>query len=303
MSSFAFTDSPVSVTLEEAPGGTGRSGTLTVTARNTTARRMAGRLVVRPDGAAQPGWFAIEGAAPTNPGELWVEFEPQATRTLRVLVRPPADAPAGRHVFRLGLAAERDLQDDYVESPAVAFEVPPRDAPPPPPPSPGLPWWVIAAAVALVAVLGGAGLWWMLREEDAPARAMKAVPAVRGELVVAATAKLVEEGFAIQVAGVTRQRDLPDNAVSELDPQAGSIQPAGTLVRIKVNARPENPNPNFCNRFPRFCEPIRGVDEYIASIQAGGEGGSNITQLNREALPALEMMVHRRSLELQRPNR
>ena len=158
MASFEIADCPTTLTLAKDASGA-QAGTLALNLRNTTDRPQAGRVRVEPQSGAQPAWFRVEGAAPTSPAEKDLDFEARATQTVRVAVAVPAGTPGGQHLFRVRVTAERDPDNDYTQSPAVAFQVLPPEAKPVAPPKARFPWWAIAAAVAVLVVVVGIFVW------------------------------------------------------------------------------------------------------------------------------------------------
>ena len=201
MSSFEFADCPTSLPLAPAAraGKVIQTGTLLLTLRNRTNRAVAGRLSVRPDAGSRPAWFGIDGAPPTRPDERDINLDPNATVSVKVSVMVPPDAPVGSHIFVVRVAAENDPDNDFAESPSVAFVVTPTAAPAASPRQ-KFPWWAVAVAAALVTVLGGGAIWWTLRKSRSPEPpAVRAAPDVRSLMVDAATRKLQQAGYGTTV--------------------------------------------------------------------------------------------------------
>ena len=158
MASFEIADCPTTLALARNASGA-QAGTLALNVRNATDRPQAGRVRVEPQAGAQPGWFMIEGASPTSPAEMDLDFDARASRTVKVAVAVPAGTPGGDHVFRVRMTSERDPDNDYTQSPAVAFKVAPPEVKPVVTPKTRFPWWAVAAAVAVLVVVVGVFVW------------------------------------------------------------------------------------------------------------------------------------------------
>jgi hypothetical protein len=158
MASFEIADCPTTLTLAKDAKG-GQAANLALNVRNATDRTQAARVRVEPQGGAQAGWFAVEGASPTSPAEKDLDFEARATQTVRVAVAVPAGTPGGDHLFRVRVTSERDPDNDYTQSPAVAFKVLPPEVAPVVAPKAKFPWWAIAAAAAVLLVVVGVFVW------------------------------------------------------------------------------------------------------------------------------------------------
>jgi hypothetical protein len=257
MPSFAFgDDSPTSLVLGPASGDQ-RSGTIKLTVRNTTARPVTGHVSVQAPKAGVPGWITLEGAVPTAPNLLVIDFARSAAQTVTVIVAPPADAPPGRHVFNLRVAREDDPDTDFAESPAVAVEVaPPAAQPLPAPPAPqrSLPWAIIAAAL-LAVLAAAAATWWLWPDSRV------AVPELRGKSLEVAARELDALGLRVL------PRPVNDSGVGSLEvvrtePAAATAVEPDSVVSVLFNQQPSsggNPRPpggpvlNICRARPDLC--------------------------------------------------
>ncbi|WP_316204483.1 PAN domain-containing protein [Bradyrhizobium sp. SZCCHNS3051] len=190
MTSFEFADCPTSVTLQTSvrDGKAVQGGTLLLTLRNRTGRAANGRISIRPGAGNKPAWFAIDGAPSTNPGERDVDLDGNATASVKVAIVVPPDGAAGNYIFAVRVAAENDPDNDFVDSPSVAFTVSPS-APPAKAPQQKFPWWAVAVAAALVIVLGSGAAWWAMRDRGMPP------PNVLNQTVDAAKTTLQNAGY------------------------------------------------------------------------------------------------------------
>lgn len=165
MASFEIADCPTTLALAKDAKGV-QAGNLALNVRNATGRTQAARVRVEPQGGAQAGWFAVEGASPTSPAEKDLDFEARASQTVKVAVAVPAGTPGGDHLFRVRVTSERDPDNDYTQSPAVAFKVAPPEIQPVVAPKAKFPWWAIAAAAALLVVVVGVFVWMLRGQSD-----------------------------------------------------------------------------------------------------------------------------------------
>ena len=156
MPTFAIADCPPRLALAPAEknGKAVQTGAISLTVRNTSERAFSGRIPLRPQAGAKPSWFAIAGAPATNAIEIEQDFAGKGTRTITVTVTVDAGEPGGVHLFNIRATSELDPDNDYVDGPAVSFEVPKLEPKVPPPAKP-FPWWVVAVALALTVIVGG----------------------------------------------------------------------------------------------------------------------------------------------------
>ena len=260
MSSFTFSDCPTTVSLADGTrdGKTVSTGSLALTVRNVTPRGLTGTLSVQPDDMAQSGWFKIAGAAATSPAKRDIECEASATQTVTVNVAVPEGAPPGRKVFTLRVATERDPDNDFADSPTVAFEV--KAPAPKAEPKKPFPWWIPAvAAVALVAAIIVGVVVWKFIPEDA-----QVVPAgLKGKLLPDAILALSDsdidvdpEHFTAQMVAVAGKQNFE---VVDVNPAEGMVLKAGQKLTLTVNTIPSAPPPppRPCRRYGylklRFC--------------------------------------------------
>src|SRR5262249_45651879 len=130
------------------------TGAISLTVRNTSERALAGRILLRPQASAIPTWFALAGAPATSPIEIEQDFAGKGTRTITVTVTVDAGAPAGSYLFNVRATSESDPDNDFVDGPAISFEIP-KSGPKVLPLAKPFPWWGVAAALALTVIVGG----------------------------------------------------------------------------------------------------------------------------------------------------
>lgn len=113
------------------------------TVSNLSGRRLRGRARLEtPDPVTAP-WLALQGEAERD-------FAIAGTQQYDARITVPPDAPPGNYSFRLDMAGVDNPDEEFVQGPSVAFEVPvPKPAPRP------LPWWVPAIVIGVVLVVGG----------------------------------------------------------------------------------------------------------------------------------------------------
>jgi hypothetical protein len=242
MTSFEIADCPTKLPLAEQDkaGKKVQTAVLTLTVRNATDRQRTGRVKVEPDQGAKPEWFALQGAAATNPRELEQDFTARGTESLRVTVTVPAGEAAKSCLFRVLAMEESDPGNDFVRGPNVAFDVKAWSTPAPAAKK-GIPWWVfVAAGVVLLLVVGGiVGV--LMMSSSSPPQVNNPQPVdVVGLTTDAAKKKLTDAGFAaanIQVAddsrtsghtrGTVARATYPDPTHADLflDPGAAAPPP------------------------------------------------------------------------------
>lgn len=251
MPSFAFgDDSPTTLALDPIAGGT-----LKLTVRNTTARPQTGHISVQSTDVAVPGWIKLEGAVPTAPNLLVVDFARSASQTVTVMVKPPAGAAVGRHVFNLRVAHEDHGDTDFAESPAVAFDVATAPAAAVPESEKArFPWAIVAAAV--VVLLGASGAAWWLWPDSRVAVPNFSAP--RATLVDAAQA-LDRLNLRVMPRPAT-QAGLADLQIIGTEPPAGTLVAEESTVVLIFNQAPNpstpggtGPRVDICARRPALC--------------------------------------------------
>jgi len=219
MTSFEFADCPTSVTLmaSKREGKPVQTHDVLFSLRNRTARSISARTSVQADSITKAEWFLIDGAAPATPGQRDLHIEPNTTTGVKVTIAVPPDAPAGKHLFRVRVAAEDDPDDDFADSPAVAFAT----VEPPAPVKPARRlrrWWLVVVAGALVLSAAGAASWWVIRHRG-PAN-------VRGELGDAASKQLTGAGYVVSAVNGATTGKPRNTVIDQVD------DPDGKHVRL-----------------------------------------------------------------------
>jgi hypothetical protein len=208
---FAITAATNTVRLDAA-----RAGEAQFTVTNTSGRPLRARLRAV---ALQPeaqGWLTV-------PGEAERPFALGETQQVAVRIAAPPDAAAGSYAVRLDAAAEDNPDDDSVQGPSVAIEVPAPVAKKP------FPWWIVAVIVAVLLVGGGAAFF-LLRDSGGT----KVPEGVVGQPVPTAQAILLAEG--LTPGGVTPEANatIPIDVVIRTDPavgeKVGSDEPVALIV-------------------------------------------------------------------------
>lgn len=268
MATFAFASVPTALTLAEMapasppvpgsatpPSPSRLGGSMQFSIQNTDQRfARVGRLSVQPGPGAQAAWLSFQEAPPTSPGQLELEFEKGATRTVTLQVAVPPGAPAGSYVFTLQIASENDPDNDFAQSPAVSFAVPERKPVAGPPPA-RFPWWAVAAGVALVLVAGG-GAWWAFSGDD-----MVMVPSVAGKNVATAVKELNDASLEA-VVNMVPAPNTPATVIAT-NPKEGSSVPKNGRIDVTVAIPPNAPDPcarrELASVVALFCQkrPIR----------------------------------------------
>src|SRR6266498_390154 len=133
MSSFAITAAIAQVTLDKA--GTAQ---VSFTVANTSAQSVRARVVTKPLAPARSEWLSVIG-------EPVRDLSAGAAEQVIVQLGVPPDTPKGSYSFRLDAISETAPDENFAESPAVAFTVaapqskkrfpggsspPPRSSPP-----------------------------------------------------------------------------------------------------------------------------------------------------------------------------
>jgi hypothetical protein len=120
-----------------------RTGQITFTVANTSARSLGTNAQVVPSDPAIQSWFQIEQGAARH-------LDPHQTVQYIVTVHIPENAPPQSYTFHLVVADESNPDDNFNTSPDVRVTAPPPAAPPAKKP---FPWWIIAVAVVVVIVI------------------------------------------------------------------------------------------------------------------------------------------------------
>lgn len=225
--SLAITVSPETVSLtRRAKGIAPKEVTFAVT--NTSTRTVTARADLDPRGAVSHAWLELHG-------ERERDLEPDATRTFTVRIAPPANAPAGRHTFRLNMVDVHRPDEGVATGPEVAFDVPEpleEDA------GPSFPRWLILAIAATVVIGGLAALLividpfgWFGEEE---------VPGMIGMTVAEATDAAEQAGFTLEVAEEpVASDDVDAGTVAEQAPGAGETAERESEIVVTLAAVPD----------------------------------------------------------------
>ena len=214
----------------------GAEGDAVAGGRNTSDRELSGRFLVLPQGEAKPEWFAIAGPSATRPLEIERDFAGKGKRDLTVTVTVDASAAAGSYLFDVRVTCEIDPDNDFTDSPAVAFEIPkvePTGAGPPPPRK--FPWWAVAAAAALIVIVGGVVTYVV----DPFGSKIVSVPDVHGRTVDIAKTMLTHEELTIGTESKEPTSAQPPDTVIRTIPAANEEVGKGTSVALII-AEPES---------------------------------------------------------------
>jgi len=220
---FVVTAASEKVTLDES--GRARAP-FTVT--NAGAQPLRGRLVPRPRRPAKPEWLSIVG-------DPIRDFAPNAAEQVVVQLDVPPGSRPGSYRFRLDAVSEDNPDEVFTEGPFVAFEV----APSPQPKKP-FPWWILAAVGAVTSlILMGLVIWLLVRDDGTK---VVAVPSVEGRAETAARTILAEANLNVTVRYVGGEDPGPNLIVVNQDPEADTLQPPETVVRLTVGPTVVVPN-------------------------------------------------------------
>jgi hypothetical protein len=237
---FVVTAATEEVTLDES--GRARAP-FTVT--NVSAQPITGRLVPKPRRPAKPEWFSIIGGSIRD-------FAPDATEQVVVRLDIPPGSRPGSYRFRLDAVSEDNPDEVFTEGPFVAFEVAPSQQPKKP-----FPWWILAAAGAVTSlILMGLVVWLLVRDDGTK---VVAVPSVEGRAETAARTILAEANLNVTVRYVGGEDPGPNLIVVNQDPEADTLQPPETVVRLTVGPTVVVPN-------------VRGLSLFSATFELWNAG-------------------------------
>ncbi|MEI3853627.1 MULTISPECIES: hypothetical protein [unclassified Ensifer] len=158
MPSFQISDPTAAVSLSDAEeGGQAVSrGNVVFAVENLTTLKRTATVAVAPESAADAEHYRIEGATPTGPTAVSLDFAPRQTQNVRVGIAAKRGAEPASCAFRLRVTLETDPDNDVAESRPVAFTVPAQAVAAPP--KPGFPWIALAVAAVLILAVVGVGL-------------------------------------------------------------------------------------------------------------------------------------------------
>lgn len=243
MPSFQITEAPSRLEMG-APDASGVTppAKATFLVRNMAPSAQVGRITVEPLDGARPEWFEIAGAPATSPGKIERDFVYGGNQSVEVTLRPPPNAPAGNHGFRLRVAAESDPDADFVQGPAVAFTL--TAAPVAPAPKKKIPWWIFAAAAAMVVLLAGVGAFMFMRAPATPVP--EGLVGQRAENAASAVVEAIDRGVTF---ALSREGTGEPLTVISTRPAAGSGVDEDELVALTVRI-PDGPCDSLICRFP-----------------------------------------------------
>ncbi|WP_395672929.1 PASTA domain-containing protein [Inquilinus sp.] len=221
MPSFEIPDIPPKAALktETQDNQSVSTGAVTFTVTNKTSQGLAGRITIEPQGEAKAEWFSVDG-------ESERQFTANATHTFTVRIKTPPEAKAGAYSLKVRAVAVNDPDNDFAESPVVAFDI---AAPPPPTEKKKLPWWIFAAIGGGVAVVAGVVVAVILfTGGDSPT-----VPNVVGLPAEQAEQQLADAKFT-SVRADDAASDQAPGTVTGQDPAEGTELDEGGQVTLRV---------------------------------------------------------------------
>jgi hypothetical protein len=141
--------------------GPDRTGEAAFSVSNQTGRAVRARASVVAIDPTQVGWLSIGRTAERD-------YPVGGMEQITVTATVPPEAAAGVYQFRLNVASVVNPDEDWAQSPVVAFQVPEIEIPPPPPPPAEAPGYLetvlgaFAGALPLGAIGVGIGLLLLL---------------------------------------------------------------------------------------------------------------------------------------------
>ncbi|MBW8725569.1 MAG: PASTA domain-containing protein [Inquilinus limosus] len=221
MPSFEIPDIPPKAALktETQSNQSISTGAVTFTVTNKTSQGLAGRVTIEPQGEAKAEWFSVDG-------ESERQFIANGTHTFTVRIKTPPEAKAGAYSLKVRAVAVNDPDNDFAESPVVAFDI---AAPPPPAEKKKLPWWIFAAIGGGVAVVAGVVVAVILFTGGDGST----VPNVVGAQIAQAEATLTAAKFTV-VKEDDAAGDQAPGIVTGQDPAEGAELDEGGQVTLKV---------------------------------------------------------------------
>ena len=126
--SFTITSATQKITLDESG-----AAQVPFTVTNKTAQSRRGRLLPKPLEPAKSEWLSVIG-------ESARDFAASAAEQVIVRLRVPLGTPSGAYSFRLVALSETAPDEDFTESPSVAFDVAASRR------KRRFPWWLVGPA-------------------------------------------------------------------------------------------------------------------------------------------------------------
>ena len=134
---FAITTANTTIQLD-AKG----AGEVSFTVTNSSKHSLRGRARVVAKDPTNESWLSIAG-------ETERDFPPDATQQFTLRVQVPQGSPAGTYRCAISVASIENPDEEYADSPVVAFEVKQSEVAPK-----KFPWWIIIVVVAVLVVTG-----------------------------------------------------------------------------------------------------------------------------------------------------
>jgi len=221
MPSFEIPDIPAKAQLKQETENnqTVSTGAVTFTVTNKTGQGLSGRVTIEPQGEAKAEWFSIDG-------ESERQFAAGGTHTFTVRIKTPPTATAGSYTLKVRAVAVNDPDNDFAESPVVAFDI---AAPPVAAPKKKLPWWIFAAIGGGVAVVAGVVVAVILFTGGGGTK----VPNVVDLPFVEAEQQLTAAKFTV-VQENDPDSDKPPGRVTAQEPAADTEADEGDKVTLRV---------------------------------------------------------------------
>ena len=218
-SSFAITTATNTVLLDG-----GRRGQASFTVSNTGGRATRGRARIVPQNPAAAPWLTLDGQTERD-------FLIAGTQQYTVQVTVPPAAPAGSYTFRLDMVGVDNPDEDFIQGPSVAFQVPEPVVVVKKP----FPWWIVAvaAAVIIVAAVAAYLLW---------PRSVT-VPLVVGRFQPAAQGTLEAVGLKLGPVVTVVPGSTDEGIVLTQQPAAGTRVPREAAVALWVAGPPPTATP------------------------------------------------------------
>jgi hypothetical protein len=218
-SSFAITTATNTVLLDG-----GRRGQASFTVSNTGGRATRGRARIVPQNPASTPWLTLDGQTERD-------FVIAGTQQYTIQVAVPPAAPAGSHTFRLDMVGVDNPDEDFVQGPSVAFQVPEPVVVVKKP----FPWWIVAVAAAVIVVAAVAAYLLWPRSVTVPLVVGRFQPAAQGTLEAA--------GLKLGPVVTIVPGSTDEGIVLTQQPAAGTQVPREAAVALWVAGPPPTATP------------------------------------------------------------